>query len=86
MLCYQYDGESESGLATMGSPENWCCIVLGRLRSVELTEDSWEIVPNHSGPATCVIQADIDAEDQPGRRPQQGIEKVCRAGDAPELF
>lgn len=27
VLCYQYGGDSESGLAPIGSPENWrlCC-------------------------------------------------------------
>ena len=28
--------------------------------------------PNHSRPATCVVEADIDAEDQPERDPQKG--------------
>lgn len=72
VLCYQYGGESESGLAPIGSPENWRCVVLEKLRSVELTEGSWQTAPNHSRPATCVVEADIDAEDQPERSPQQG--------------
>ena len=70
VLCYQYGGESESGLAPMDSPENWRCIVLEKLRSVELLKGSWKTAPNHSRPATCVIEADIDAEDQPARDPQ----------------
>lgn len=64
VLCYQYGGESESGLALMGSPENWRCIVLEKLRSVKLLADSWQTAPNHSRPASCVVEADIDAEDQ----------------------
>jgi hypothetical protein len=72
VLCYQYGGESESGLAPMGSPANWRCIVLERLRAVELLADSWKTAPNHSRPATCVVEADIDAEDQPERDPQNG--------------
>jgi len=72
VLCYQYGGESESGLAPMGSPANWRCIVLEKLRMVELLEDSWKTAPNHSRPATCVVDADIDAEDQPGCDPQKG--------------
>jgi hypothetical protein len=28
VLCYQYGGESESGLAPIGSPANWRCVVL----------------------------------------------------------
>jgi hypothetical protein len=38
LLCYQYGGESESGLKAMGSPENWRCIALDKLRSVELLD------------------------------------------------
>ena len=72
VLCYQFGGESESGLAPMGSPENWRCVVLEKLRKVELSDDSWKTAPNHSRPATCVIDADIDADDQPKRDPQKG--------------
>ena len=72
VLCYQYGGASESGLAPMGSPENWRCIVLEKLRAVALLEDAWTSAPNHSRPATCVVDADIDAEDLPHRDPQKG--------------
>ena len=72
VLCYQYGGESESGLEPMGSPANWRCVVLEKLRAVELVEGSWKTAPNHSRPASCVIEADIDAEDQPERDPQKG--------------
>lgn len=65
VLCYQYDGESESGLEPVGSSSNWRCMVLERLRSVELLDGSWKTAPNHSRPATCVIDADIDVEDAP---------------------
>ena len=72
VLCYQYGGESESGLAPMGSPENWRCVVLEKLRKVELLDGSWKTSPNHSRPASCVVDADIDAEDQAERDPQKG--------------
>ena len=72
VLCYQYGGESESGLGPIGSPENWRCVVFERLRRVELLNDSWKTAPNHSRPATCVVEADIDAEDQPEGEPQNG--------------
>src|SRR5712671_4796560 len=42
VLCYQYGGESESGLEPMGSPANWRCIALEKLRLVKLVEDSWK--------------------------------------------
>jgi len=72
VLCYQYGGESESGLGPIGSSENWRCVVFEKLRRVELLNDFWRTAPNHSRPATCVVEADIDAEDQPDRDPQQG--------------
>jgi hypothetical protein len=43
-----------------------------KLRKVELVDGSWETAPNHSRPATCVVEADIDADDQPEREPQKG--------------
>ena len=72
VLCYQYGGESETGLEPLGSPANWRCVVMEKLRSVELLDGSWKTAPNHSRPATCVVDADIDAEDQPASVPQKG--------------
>jgi hypothetical protein len=72
VLCYQYGGESETGLAPMGSPANWRCIMLEKLNTVELLMGSWKTAPNHSRPTTCVIEADIDADDQPDDTRQNG--------------
>lgn len=72
VLCYQYGGESESGLQPAGSPENWRCIALEKLSRVKLLEDTWRTAPNHSRPASCIVEADIDAEDHPDRDPQKG--------------
>src|SRR5215471_2917658 len=72
VLCYQYGGESQSGLQPVGSPANWRCVALEELSRVKLVEGAWRTAPNHSRPASCVAQADIDAEDQPERDPQKG--------------
>jgi hypothetical protein len=72
VLCYQYGGESESGLKPAGSPDNWRCIALDKLTSVELLYGIWRTAPNHSRPASCIVEADVDAEDYPVRDPQQG--------------
>jgi hypothetical protein len=72
VLCYQYGGESESGLKPVGSPDNWRCIALDKLRRVELLDGAWRTAPNHSRPASCIVDADMDAEDYPERDPQQG--------------
>jgi hypothetical protein len=72
VLCYQYGGESQSGLQPVGSPANWRCIAMEKLRRVKLVEGSWRTAPNHSRPASCVPDADIDAEDPGERDPQKG--------------
>jgi hypothetical protein len=72
VLCYQYGGDSRSGLDPLGSPANWRCVALEKLSRVKTVEGAWRTAPNHSRPTSCVIDADIDAEDQPERDPQKG--------------
>jgi len=72
VLCYQFDGESKSGLQPTGSAANWRCVVLEKLSRVKLVEGAWRTGLNHSRPASCVAEADIDAEDHPERDPQKG--------------
>jgi hypothetical protein len=72
VLCYQYGGESRSGLQPEGSLANWRCVEVEKLSRVKLLEDTWRTAPNHSRPASCVAEADIDAEDHPERDPQKG--------------
>jgi hypothetical protein len=72
VLCYQYGGESESGLEAVGSPANWRCTALEKLSKVKLLEDAWHTAPKHSRPASCIIEVDIDAEDHSERDPQNG--------------
>jgi hypothetical protein len=45
---------------------------LEKLSQVRLLEEAWHTAPKHSRPASCVVDADIDAEDQPERNPQKG--------------
>ena len=63
VLCYQYGGESRSGLQAAGSPANWRSLALEKLSRVELLEEAWQTAPNHSRPQTCVTEVDVDAED-----------------------
>jgi hypothetical protein len=63
VLCYQYSGQSGSGLQAPGSPANWRCIAVERLGRVELLEDAWHTAPNHSRSQSCVAKVDVDAED-----------------------
>jgi hypothetical protein len=70
VLCYQYGGKSESGLAPAGSSANWRCLALDQLSAVEWREGPWLTAPNHLRPASCIVDPDIDAEDYPERDPQ----------------
>jgi hypothetical protein len=72
VLCYQFGGESESGLKPAGSPANWRCIALDQLSGIRLLNGAWQTAPNHSRPASCIVDADVDAEDYPPGDPQQG--------------
>ena len=72
VLCYQYGGESGSGLQPVGSPENWRCMALEKFSRVKVKEDAWHTAPNHSRPTSCVVEADIDTDAQPGDDPQNG--------------
>ena len=72
VLCYQYGGDSERGLAPAGSPANWRCMAVDELSEVKLLEDVWRTAPNHLRPQTCIAEVDVDAEDQPERDPQKG--------------
>ena len=72
VLCYQYGGESESGLGPPGSPANWRCIALEELSGVRRLRSRWHTAPNHSRPAHCIIDVDIDTDDHPERDPQNG--------------
>ena len=72
VLCYQYGGESQSGLEPVGSPANWRCVALEKLSRVKLLIGAWQTAPNHSRPASCVVDADVDAEDHLERDPQKG--------------
>ena len=65
MLCYQYGGQSGSGLQPADSAANWRYITVEKLSGVTLLEGAWHTAPHHSRPQTCVVEMDVDAEDQP---------------------
>jgi hypothetical protein len=72
VLCYQFGGKSESGLKPVGSPANWRCMALDKLSGIQLLDGRRRTAPNHSRPTSCIVDADVDAEDYPERDPQQG--------------
>lgn len=72
VLCYQYGGESESGLRPSGAPDNWRCLAVENLLEVAVLEGAWRTAPNHTRPQTCIARVDVDADDYPERDPQNG--------------
>jgi hypothetical protein len=62
VLCYQYGGRSSTGLSPTGSPDNWRCIVLPKLRGVRLLDDPWIKLDRHTQPQTCIADVLFDTE------------------------
>src|SRR5580704_136602 len=61
-LCYQYGGDSESGLQPVGASDNWRCLAVENLRQVELLDDPWQTAENHTRPQTCIDEVELDVE------------------------
>ena len=45
---------------------------VGKIEHCRTVGGSWKTAPNHSRPTTCVIEVDIDADDQPDDTRQNG--------------
>jgi hypothetical protein len=72
MFCYQFGGGSRSGLPMV--PERmgeWRCLAVEKLSEVELRADGWHTEPR-SPRQTCIDEIELDADAQPGDKPQQG--------------
>ena len=67
-----HGGESRSGLDPLVRLQTGRSMALDKLSRVKLVEGAWRTAPNHSRPAFCVAEANIDAEDHPERDPQKG--------------
>jgi hypothetical protein len=65
VLCYQYGGDSESGLQPAGSSDNWRCLAVENLSHVEVLNDLWQTAENHSRPQTCIEVVELDVDDYP---------------------
>ena len=62
-LCYQIAGGSASGLKLRGSPDNWRCIAVPRLRAVVMLNEKWQTPENHQRPQTCIDEVLFDTEN-----------------------
>lgn len=60
VLGYQFAGESSSGLEPNGSPHNWRCMEVRKLRNVTVQKGNWHSAPNHGQPQSCVDVIDVE--------------------------
>jgi len=65
VLCYQYGGDSESGLELVGAPDNWRCLAVENLSQLELLDGPWQTAANPSRPQTCIEEVELDVDDYP---------------------
>jgi hypothetical protein len=65
VLCYQYGGDSETGLQPVGDPDNWRCLAVENLSQVELLDGPWHTAANYSRPQTCIEEVELDVDDYP---------------------
>lgn len=70
VLCYQYGGDSETGLKPVGAPDNWRCLAVQDLSQVELLDGPWQTAENHSRPQTCIKDVELDVDDYPEHVPK----------------
>jgi hypothetical protein len=63
VLCYQYGGDSQSGLKPAGASDNWRCLTVENLSQVELLDGPWQTAENHSRPQTCIEEVELDVDD-----------------------
>lgn len=63
VLCYQYGGDSQSGLRPAGASDNWRCLAVENLSDVELLDGPWQTAENHSRPQNCIHEVELDVDD-----------------------
>jgi hypothetical protein len=52
--------QSETSLGPPGSSDSWRCVAVDKLSGIELLDRRWQTAPNHSRPASCIVDPDID--------------------------
>jgi hypothetical protein len=65
VLCYQYGGDSESGLKPAGASDNWRCLAVENLSQVELLDGPWQTAEKRSWPQTCIEEVELDVDACP---------------------
>ena len=70
VFCYQYGGETKSGLLPTSGDGIWRCLALRKFSIVEVLDAPWRTEPH--APQRCVEHIELDADDYPGGDPQKG--------------
>jgi hypothetical protein len=86
VLCYQYGGESESGLEPMGSPANRRCVVLEKLSAVKLLNDGWRTGQTIHGPRPALSKRISTQKIISSAIHNKDTEEVARAVGGPGSF
>ena len=55
VLCYQYGGDSSSGLEPGGLPANWRCVALEELSRVRLVGGAWHTAVGSQNPIPSAV-------------------------------
>jgi hypothetical protein len=71
VLCYQYGGDSETGLDSADARDNWRCLTVEHLTLMEFLDGPWQTAENHSRPQTCIEEVELDVDDYPEPNPPQ---------------
>ena len=60
-LCYQFGGESSSGLSLVpNSPDNWRCVFVSELRDLRVVEGPLHTCTRHTREQSCVDEIDVE--------------------------
>lgn len=70
MFCYQYGGDSKSGLRPEVGTGDWRCLALEKISQVEVLDAPWQTEPHAQ--QRCVENIEVEADDHPGGDPQNG--------------
>jgi hypothetical protein len=80
VLCYQYGGDSQSGLQAGNRSANWRCLAVEELSDVEWRNDPWQTAEFGSHLQTCVDRIEVAVAGWPTRVRNMDSAEVAEAG------
>jgi hypothetical protein len=61
-FCYQFAGESSSGIGPPGAFKNWRCVFIDKVTKLEVRDGPWHTATNHSQTQTCIDEVDAEVD------------------------